>query len=301
MIRNANFLVFSAKPAVNNTQSINPPKINILPETGSNQPALKKQAVTDSWIPSSNPFTKPEVKTVFSGKNSLLKIKEFFQNNPLEIQKPEGVKKACDHLIKLLAKYDPYTADHSYQVAGIATQFAKSMNKFTYEDLEEIKTASLLHDIGKLGINPEILNKTGRLTNKEKELMDQHALFGEQILEQIGLTKNKSFGNIAALVGSHHSPVNKFSFFNKNKQKEDVIKLADVYNALTTKRSYKPAFSPQEAIGIMEKMQEENPKWTPDVFNKFKGFVDQNYGYKEKTSLITDNPFKQPIIANAFV
>ena len=300
MIRNANFLVFSAKPAVNNQPSINTPKINILPEVRSNQPAFKKQAVTDSWMPSSNPFSKPEIKTGFSGKNSLLKIKEYFQNNPIEIQKPEGVKKACDHLLKLLAKYDPYTADHSYQVAGIATQFAKSMNKFTLEDLEEIKTASQLHDIGKLGINPEILNKTGRLTNEEKEIIDQHALFGEQILQQIGLTKNRAFKNIAALIGSHHSPVKKFSFFAKNKHKEDVIKLADVYNALTTKRSYKQAFSPQEAIEIMNKMQAEKAKWSHDIFNEFKGFVDQNYGYKEKRPQIADNPFIQPISANAF-
>ena len=292
MIGNANFLVFSAKPAV-----INQPNINIPPEVRPNRPAILKQSAADSWSSSNNPFTEQETQIGFQGKNHLLKIMQDFQNNPPDVQKNGYVKKVCDNLLNLLAEHNPYTADHSRQVAGIATQFAKSL-KLTPKDIEEIEAAALLHDIGKIFTPKNILNKSGKLTDKEKVIMDQHASQGEKFLEQLGLTKNSSFKDIAAMVGSHHSPVNKLSLLGNKKSKENVLEAADVYNALTTKRAYKPALSPREAIETMKKMQGKNKKWNPDIFNKFERFIEQNYIFKEKIPPVKENPFKQS--ANIF-
>jgi len=284
LFKNTDFSVFSPRPGENPQLKIkNLPGNTIAPIK-----ALKPAATpADTLSFSSKPVSKTENPEELLEKNPiLLKIKQDFQKENIDVRTKEGVKKASDHLISLLAKHNAYTADHSHEVAGVATQFAKFM-KLSPDDVEEVETAALLHDIGKIFTPKSILDNPNNLINVEKQVIDQHAVQGKELLEKLGLTKNKSFKNLAVLVGDHHSRISKFSPLSK---KKTILELADVYNALTTKRSYKPALSPQKTIEIMKKIQKEK-NWSPDIFNNFERFVNQKNVNKKTEMHLTKNPF----------
>lgn len=284
MFRNTDFSVFSPNLGENSQLKINKQFNNTVAPIKALKPAA---APADTLSFSSKPLSKTETPEELLEKNPiLLKIKQDFQKENINVKTKEGAKKACDQLISLLAKHNPYTADHSHEVAGVATQFAKFM-KLSPNDTEEIKMAALLHDIGKIFTPKSILDNPNNLANIERQVIDQHAALGKELLEQLGLTKNGSLKNLGVLVGDHHSRISNFSPLS---QKKTVLEIADVYNALTTKRSYKQALSPQKTIEIMKKIQKEK-NWSPDVFNSFERFVNQNNVHKKTELSVRKNPF----------
>ncbi|MCD8024393.1 MAG: HD domain-containing protein [Candidatus Gastranaerophilales bacterium] len=123
--------------------------------------------------------------------------------------------------------------------------------------------SALLHDIGKALIPPEILNKPGRLTKEEREIVNLHAYAGAEILKGEGLPPK-----VVEAVRLHHTPYrNQEALGNKTSQ---ILSVADVYSALKEFRPYKSSYSDDKAYEIMRNDEKLNPKIVEQAFPEIK-------------------------------
>lgn len=145
----------------------------------------------------------------------------------------------------------PYTATHSGRVTEIAVGIAREMG-FTTEELAELRRAGLLHDLGKLSIPNSILDKPGPLTPEEWELVRLHPFFTQCVLERI-----RGFGSLAVIAASHHERLDGRGY-HRNLRGDAiprggrVLAVADMYEALTANRPYRPALPEETALKILE-------------------------------------------------
>lgn len=153
-----------------------------------------------------------------------------------------------EHLLGPLKKHDPDTYYHSVRVADLAFKISKKLN-FSERDQKYVYFGGLLHDIGKLKIDKEILRKPGKLTIDEWEQIKLHPVFGYEILE------NQSFihKEIMCIVLFHHERINGSGYpyrFSNNMipLNAQIVAVADAFDAMTNIRSYSKARSKQEAI-----------------------------------------------------
>lgn len=159
--------------------------------------------------------------------------------------------------ISTLKISDEYTFKHSVDVATMAMIVAKQ-HGLNEKEVYEIGIAGLLHDLGKSKIPNEVLNKPGRLSDEEFEIMKQHSVYGYEIL------KEKEGYSPAILLGvlQHHEKMNgrgyplgvssdKMHLFAK------ILSVVDIYDALVTERSYKKAFSQRDAVEMIMSMTQE--------------------------------------------
>ena len=125
------------------------------------------------------------------------------------------------------------------------------------DDIYLICNASALHDIGKISIASEILNKPGRLTDEEFKIMKGHALEGARLLQDIPMRENEPLIQLGYQICRwHHERFDGIGYPDGLKGEEipiaaQVVALADVYDALTSKRVYKPAFSHEKAVDMI--------------------------------------------------
>ncbi|MBA4181571.1 MAG: hypothetical protein C0506_13355 [Anaerolinea sp.] len=145
---------------------------------------------------------------------------------------------------------DPYTAGHSVRVGDLSAELGSGMG-MPRPALHHLRVGGLLHDIGKIGVRDTVLLKPGRLSDDERRLIEQHPTIGLRILESADLPRE-----VLEIVGGHHERLNgsgyplglsaeELSMFPR------ITAVADVYDALTTDRPYRPAMSPQEALRIL--------------------------------------------------
>lgn len=142
---------------------------------------------------------------------------------------------------------DPYTHGHSMRVTLYSLALAKALN-LSDELLEEIETAGLLHDIGKIAIPEKILLKPGKLTNEEYEVIKTHPELGEKLV--LGIEKLKLVSN---WLKSHHERFDGRGYPEGLVGEQipisaRIIALADTYDAMTSSRAYRQALSHEEAI-----------------------------------------------------
>ena len=135
----------------------------------------------------------------------------------------------------------------------------KRTNKYNIkeDEISTIATASSMHDIGKISIPSEILNKPGRLTPDEFEIMKQHSMNGARMLEGMSFFKNEPLMKYAYdICRWHHERWDGRGYPDGLKENEipisaQVVSIADVYDALTSERCYKKAFSHEKAIEMI--------------------------------------------------
>ena len=146
------------------------------------------------------------------------------------------------------------TFKHSVDVATISMILAKQM-KLPDNEIHDIGVSGLLHDIGKTMIPNEILNKPGRLTDDEFNIMKKHSVYGYNML------KDRKDLNNSILMGvlQHHERIDGTGYplgFDAPKicQFAKILSVADVYDALVTKRPYKDAFSQRDAVEMLMSM-----------------------------------------------
>ncbi len=131
----------------------------------------------------------------------------------------------------------------------------------TQTDISLITTASALHDIGKIGIPDEILNKPGKLTNEEYEIMKKHSEIGAGMLDDLDFLQDEKLITYARQICRwHHERYDGKGYPDGLKGEEipiaaQIVSLADVYDALTSERVYKPAFSHDEAMHMITQGQ----------------------------------------------
>lgn len=149
-------------------------------------------------------------------------------------------------------------AGHSERVAELATQLGEACG-LTGETLAQLRVASLLHDIGKVGIPDEILLKPGPLNADEIRMMQQHPVIGERICAPL-----KVLRHISPMVRHHHERLDGSGYPDgiRGEQiptKIRVLQIVDAYDALITDRPYRLALSPEDAFDIL--FTEANYGW----------------------------------------
>ncbi|MCM8800843.1 MAG: HD domain-containing protein [Candidatus Omnitrophica bacterium] len=148
---------------------------------------------------------------------------------------------------------DHYTGNHTERVTDLCLKIAKRLalkNKKTIDDefLASLRVASLLHDIGKIGIPESILNKNGPLNEEERRFMQQHTLVGVNILQPIKELKKEILG-----VKYHHERYDGTGYPEGLKGESipliaSIISIADAFDAMITDRPYRTALPKQKAI-----------------------------------------------------
>jgi putative nucleotidyltransferase with HDIG domain len=153
-------------------------------------------------------------------------------------------------ILRFFVSNDKYTENHSYRVSIYATQIAAFMN-FSTEQIEDVRAAALLHDIGKLQIGRDLLYKAARLTQEEYEQMQTHVARGVEMLESVG----GSLRRVLPIVLAHHERYDGAGYNGANLSQipmaARVLKAADVYDSLTSDRPYRKAMSPFEAKDVI--------------------------------------------------
>lgn len=145
---------------------------------------------------------------------------------------------------------DTYTYGHSERVASYAVTVAEAMG-LEGIDLMTIRVGAYLHDLGKVRVPHEILNKPGKLSNEEFDIMKQHPIYGIEMLTAIDFP-----WDIRPIIRSHHEKLDGSGYPDRLRGDEialnaQVIGVVDVFDALTTTRSYRSAMSVEKAIAIM--------------------------------------------------
>lgn len=167
------------------------------------------------------------------------------------------------------------TSIHSQTVALFSLLLAK---EFNLDDnmLLDIQIASLLHDIGKLGIDDTILKKPGKLTESEFAIMKNHVKYTYDILSNL---ENSNILNIAS---NHHEKLNGKGYqrlLSNLSLSEKIVCVADIFAALTQKRSYKNGFTKEKTINILKNLAEHgeiDSEVVYKIINKYDYFIDEN-------------------------
>jgi diguanylate cyclase (GGDEF)-like protein/putative nucleotidyltransferase with HDIG domain len=165
---------------------------------------------------------------------------------------PPAVVETVTSLALAIDAKDHYTQGHSQKVSAYSVMIAQALG-LTPTELEEIRLAGLLHDIGKVGIPEAILNKSGPLDAAEWETMKTHADLGARILEPL-----KPMVRIREMVRHHHEFYDGTGYPLRLEGEQipygaRVIAIADAYDTITSERTYKKARTPEDAFAELER------------------------------------------------
>jgi putative nucleotidyltransferase with HDIG domain len=155
-------------------------------------------------------------------------------------------------LIRALEAKDYYTSGHSERVARYATLIARHLS-LSEKDIRLLEEVASLHDIGKMGIPEEILDKNGPLNKEESEIIKKHPLVGKEILKPIEFLEPG-----LSVVSDHHERQDGGGYPRGLKSEQislfaAIATVADAYDAMTSDRPYRKALSQDEAIQVLEK------------------------------------------------
>jgi len=170
---------------------------------------------------------------------------------------------------------DQYTSGHSHRVAEYAVEISRRMG-FNEAQIDKIRTAAILHDIGKIGVNENILNKPGKLEEHEFVEIRKHPEIGSNILLQVS-----NLSEIAKIIMYHHERYDGEGYpsgIGKDQVPIEsyIISVSDAYDAMTTNRPYRPALDRDVAIQII--IDEAGKQFHPDVVKAFVRYM----GYTEE-------------------
>jgi putative nucleotidyltransferase with HDIG domain len=169
-------------------------------------------------------------------------------------------------LARAIDAKSPWTAGHSERVTSWALKIGRVLG-LTEEEIDALHRGGLLHDLGKIGVPPEILDKPGKLTEEETQTMRQHSELGARILEPIA-----AYADVIPMVLQHHERFGGAGY--PNGIEGGVISLgarifavADSFDAMTADRPYRKAMDRERAIEIIK--QESGKQFDPRIVQAF--------------------------------
>ena len=175
-------------------------------------------------------------------------------------------------MAQTIEQRDPYTGGHVRRVRDLSLAIARHFQRIEGKEIQDLKLAAVLHDIGKIGVADGILRKTGTLTDTEYEAMKQHPLIGATILQHI-----RRFREVVLGMKYHHERYDG-SGYPEGLVGSDIpmlariIAMADCFDAMTTDRPYRKGLTPDAAFKEIEKAQGQ--QFDPEVFSAFKSAYD---------------------------
>lgn len=161
---------------------------------------------------------------------------------------------------------DRYTMGHCARVADYACRIAERAGRLTEREMVWFRMGAFLHDVGKTEVPEEVLNKPGRLTDEERALMERHTVIGDEMLAPVEFP-----WDIRPMVRSHHERWDGTGYPDGLRAEAipyaaRILRVADVFDALTTARSYRRSLTPEEARDIMV---EDAGSFDPALFALF--------------------------------
>lgn len=150
-------------------------------------------------------------------------------------------------LVDVVNRTDSYTDGHSSRVADVAVVLARLLD-CTTDEIELVRRAAVLHDIGKAGVPEKVLRKHGGLTKEERHMIDFHPVFGASILARF-----PSAAPLVPIVLHHHERWDGSGYPGRLSMTDiplaaRIISVADAFDAMTSYRTYGPALSAEEAL-----------------------------------------------------
>ncbi|WP_326909671.1 HD-GYP domain-containing protein [Sedimentibacter sp. MB31-C6] len=165
-------------------------------------------------------------------------------------------------LIRTIEANDPYTSGHSMRVSNYAESIARKLN-LPQNKIDILKSAALLHDIGKIGIDKKILNKTGKLEDYEFEIIKKHSEIGATIISDLSY-----MANISDIIKHHHERNDGKGYpdglsYNNIPLETSILTIADSFDAMTSDRPYRYALSLDDALEQI--MSNSGTQFNPDI------------------------------------
>src|SRR5260221_3634986 len=195
---------------------------------------------------------------------SLLK----FKHRTDELERAESV---LFTLARSIEGKDPYTHGHCERLSEYSARLGEHLG-LAEEQLIALRRAGVVHDVGKIAVPDAILLKPGALTADEWELIKEHPVVGERICAPL-----KSFRFVLPIIRHHHEKFDGSGYPDGLRGESipitaRVLQIVDVYDALTTDRPYKRAFSITDALQTM-KQEVAKSWWDPHIFDQFERLV----------------------------
>jgi putative two-component system response regulator len=195
---------------------------------------------------------------------SLLRLKQYTD----ELENAEGV---LFSLARSIEARDPYTLGHCERLADLSARLGERLG-LPEDDIKALRRAGIVHDIGKVTVPDSILLKQGPLSKEEAEIMHRHPVVGERICSPL-----RTFQLVLPIIRHHHERHNGTGYPDGLRGDEipltaAILQLADVYDALTTDRPYRPASTPEVALEIMDQ-ECALGWWNPGLLVEFRAMV----------------------------
>ena len=168
-----------------------------------------------------------------------------------------------------ITSHDFYTYTHSVNVGVTSIMLAKALfGQSDRHDMHELGAGFFLHDLGKVNIRPEVINKSGRLDDDEMRHMRTHPYKGYKLLEKSGQLSEEA----RIIILQHHERADGTGYPKQLKDRQihiygKICCIADVFDALTAERSYKQAMTPFQALKLMKEQMSSH--FDRELFNQF--------------------------------
>ncbi|WP_245600168.1 HD-GYP domain-containing protein [Paenibacillus harenae] len=219
------------------------------------------------------------VNQYVSSKSITSSVKLMFRANPRDWINTY-MSTSVRELVMTTEARDSYTAGHNYRVALYALKLGEEMDLSSGE-LRAIAQGGLVHDVGKLRIPDLILNKPGKLTPKEREVIEVHPVSGYDLCKRLGFMPEE-----LSVIRSHHEKWDGTGYPDKLTGEQipllaRVTAVADVYDALTSSRSYRKAMSHEAAMEIIQK--ESGRHFDPRCVEAWERLVREQPAFFEET------------------
>ncbi len=211
-----------------------------------------------------NPEVDLSVKATYLYESAVNVVEDIFKH-PKRGEIIKRSKKIVNHTVDFILSgpdafvnllqiraHDYYTFTHSVNVCTFAIALANKISAFDDKTLRELGVGALLHDLGKAMVDPKIINKPSKLTPAEWEEMKKHPEYGVMLAKESGLVSEQSM----LIIGQHHEKYNGTGYPKGLKGNQISLfgrigTIVDVFDAITTTRSYSRAKEPIEAAKFM--------------------------------------------------